>query len=71
MLITVHQPLCTIAKMIQWNWPMSYGEDHFGINLGGLHIEMAGLKVIRDWLEDTGWVEALVHTKVASAETAN
>ena len=26
---------------------------------GGLHIEMAGLKVIGDWLEDSGWVQAL------------
>ncbi len=54
--ITLDQPLYTIAKLIQWNWPENYGEDHFVIVLGGLHIEMAGLKVIGDWLEDTGWV---------------
>lgn len=39
------------------------GEDHFVIMLGGLHIEMAGLKMIGDWLEDSGWVEALVQAK--------
>ena len=68
--ITLDQPLFTITKQIQWNWPASHGEDHFIIILGGLHIEMAGLKVIGDWLEDTGWVEALVQAKVASAGTA-
>ncbi len=63
---------CEKAKMqIQWNWQEAYGEDHFVIMLGGLHIEMAGLKVIGDWLEDSGWVEALVQAKVASAGTAN
>ena len=68
--ITLDQPLYAIGKMIQWNWPESYGEDHFVLVLGGLHIEMAGLKVIGDWHEDSGWVEALVQAKVASAGTA-
>ena len=58
--ITLDLPLYSIAKRIQWNWPEKYGENHFVIILGGLHIEMAGLKVIGNWLEDCGWVEALV-----------
>ena len=41
------------------------------IILGGLHVEMAGLKVIGNWLEDCDWVEALVQAKVASAGTGN
>ncbi|CAL8275406.1 unnamed protein product [Arctogadus glacialis] len=60
--ITVDQPLYTISKQIQWTWPSTYGEDHFVIILGGLYIEMAGLKVIGDWLEDAGWMEALVQS---------
>lgn len=32
---------------------------------------MAALCVVGDWLEDTGWVEALVQAKVASAGTAD
>ena len=48
-----------------------YEENHFVIILGGLHIEMAGLKVIGNWLEDCGWVEALVQAKVAFAGTRN
>ena len=55
-LITLDQPLYAIAKSIQWNWQTEYGEDHFVLILGGLHIEMAALKVIGDWLEDCGWV---------------
>lgn len=39
--------------------------------LGGLHIEMAGLKLIRDWLEDSGWVEPLVQAKLASSGIAD
>ena len=39
------------------------------IVLGGLHIEMAALKVIGDWLEDSGWVEALVQAKVGIADS--
>ena len=68
--ITLDQPLYAIAKLIQWNWPDTYGEKHFITVLGGLHIEMAALNVIGDWLEDSGWVEALVQAKVASAGTA-
>ena len=69
--ITLDQPLYAIAKQIQWNWPANYGEKHFIIILGGLHIEMTALKVIGDWLEDSGWVEALVQANVASAGTAD
>ncbi len=58
--ITLDQPLYALAKMIQWNWKESHGEDKYVIMLGGLHIEIAGLKVIGDWLEHSGWVEALV-----------
>ena len=49
---------------------VAYGEKHFITVLGGLHIEMASLKVLGDWLEDSGWVEAFVQAKVASAGIA-
>lgn len=67
--ITLDQPLYAIAKLIQWNWPDTYGEKHFITVLGGLHIEMASLKVIGDWLEDSGWVEALVQASAGTAES--
>lgn len=68
--ITMDQPLYAIAKHIQWQWPANYGGDKFVIILGGLHIEMAGLKLIGNWIEDSGWVEAVTQANVASAETA-
>ena len=51
--ITLNQPLYAIAKLIQWNWPDTYGEKHSVTVLGGLHIEMAALNVIGDWQRDT------------------
>ena len=60
------QPLYTIAKLIQWNWSDTYGEDQFAIMLGGLHIEMAALSNIGGWLEDSGWTKE----NIASAGTA-
>lgn len=68
--IAFDQPLFTIAKKIQWNFPLTHGEDKLVIMFGGLHIEMAALKTIGDWLEDSGWTEALVEAEIASAGTA-
>ena len=52
--IAFDQPLYAIAKQIQWKWPEVYGEDKF-VKFGGLHIEMAALKTIGDWLQGSGW----------------
>ena len=38
---------------------------------GGLHIEMAMLKLLGDWLEGSGWTNALVQADIASSGTAN
>ena len=40
-ILALDQPLYALAKLIQWTWPTSLGEDHFVLMLGGLHIEMA------------------------------
>lgn len=48
------QPLYALAKQIQWKWPEKYGEDKFVVMFGGLHIEMAALKTIGDWLQVDG-----------------
>ena len=44
--VTVDQPLYTIAKQIQWNRTGSHGEERFIVMFGGLHIEMTALKAI-------------------------
>ena len=53
--LTVEQPLYAIAKRIQWKWPDEYGEKMYVSLMGGLHIEMAMLKVIGIWLDGSGW----------------
>ena len=70
-IITVDQPLYTLAKQIQWRWPKTHGEDHFIILFGGLHIEMAALKSLGDLLDASGWTGALVLAGVATTCTAD
>jgi len=69
--VTFDQPLFSLAKQIQWKWPQEYGEEKFVILFGRLHIEMAALKTVGDWLQGSGWVQALVQAEITSAETAD
>ncbi len=43
--LAADQPLYALAKQIQWSWPSTLGEDKYVIMFGGLHVEMATLKV--------------------------
>ena len=73
-IITANQPLYTLtmlAKQIQWSWPDTYGENHFVVIFGGLHIEMTILKVLSDLLEGSGWTAALVQADIASTGAAD
>jgi hypothetical protein len=65
--ITMDQPLFAIAKYVQWFLPEKYGEDHFVIMLGGLHIEMALCNTIGDLLEGSGWITILTEAEVGSS----
>ena len=67
---TFDQPLFALAKQIQWKWPEKYGEKKFVVMFGGLHIEMAALKIISDWLESSRWAQALVQAEIATAGIA-
>ena len=69
--VTFDQPLYALAKQIQWMWPDYFGEEHFLVMLGGLHTEMAVLRLLGDWLEGSGWVESLAKAEVAADGTAN
>ena len=68
---TFDQPLYALAKQIQRTWTDDYGEDKFDIMLRGLHIEMAALTTVGDWLKGSGWVQALVQAEIATTETAD
>ena len=38
---------------------------------GGLHVEMGALKTIGDWLDNSGWAQALVQVEIATARMAD
>ena len=69
--VAVDQPLFAIVKKIQWKWPQIYEEDKSVVMFGGLHIELAALKILGDLLKDNGWTSALVQAGVATACTAD
>ena len=58
-----------IAKRIQWSFN-DYGEDKFVVMMGGLHIEMAIMNVIGDWVADSGWAYLLSKVNVANIGSA-
>ena len=68
--ITADQPLYAVLKEVQKLWPDSHGEKTFVLVLGGLHIEMAALKLPGDWLENSGWVEYLVDAEITTPGSA-
>ena len=49
--------------------PQEYGEEKFVVIFGGLHIEMTALKTLGDWLQGSGWVQALVQAETATADS--
>ena len=69
--LTVDQPLYAIAKKIQWSWPETYGSEKYLVLMGGLHIEMALLSVLGDWLSGSGWVAILTNANVATEGRAD
>ena len=68
--VTCDQPVYAVAKQVQWLLPTQYGEDHVIVMMGGLHIEMAMLHVIGDWLRGSGLDEILVKADVTTSGRA-
>ena len=64
--VTFDQPLFALAKQNQWKWPENYGENKLVVMFGGLHIEMAALMMVGDWLQGSGWVHALVQDQITT-----
>ena len=56
---------------MEWKWPEKYGEDKMVVMFGGVHIEMAALKTLDDWLRGSGWVQALVQAEIATPGKAD
>ena len=66
----LEQLLHAIVKHIQWQWPEEYDIYSFLIMLGALHIEMAYLSALGDWLDCSGWVAAITNSEIAHGGTA-
>ena len=66
-----HAPLFALAKSVQWKWPDTHWEEKFIAMFGGLHIEMAMWTTYGDYLEGSGWTNALIQAGVASSSTAD
>ena len=64
--ITADQPVYALGKQIQWMYPKLYGEDKLVMMMGALHIEMAFLNAIGDWMEGSGWVEVVSKAEINS-----
>ena len=56
--IALDQSLYALAKQIQWTLP-EFDEEKFLTMMGGLHIEMASLKMLGKWLTSCGWSEIM------------
>lgn len=69
--ITVDRPLFALAKLVQWKWPVSHGEQTYVVMLGGLHIEMALWSTLGDLLDKSGLTTALSEAEVASSGVAD
>ena len=65
------QPLFAIAKIIQWNFTATHGEDKYLIMAGGLHIEMTAFKVIGNWLDESSWTTAVFNAGIATSGVAD
>ena len=62
--LTADQSVYALGKQVQWMYPEFYGESNVVMMMGALHIEMAFLNTIGDWLEGSGWVEVLAKAEV-------
>lgn len=70
-IIGMDQPLYALAKQIQWERADIYGESSYVVMMGGLHIEMASLKMVGHWLNNSGWDSALVQADITTRGRAD
>ncbi|KAK3925234.1 hypothetical protein KUF71_002620, partial [Frankliniella fusca] len=68
--IVVDQPLYALCKSIQWQ-DAAFSEENIFVMLGGMHIELAALRVAGQWLEGSGWTAALVDAGVTTQGRAD
>ena len=65
--IEADQPLYAIIKQVQRTWPETHGEDKIVAMMGGLHIEMNVLKLLGDWLRNSGWTAVITQADITTS----
>ncbi len=68
--IGADQPLYSIIKLIQWQYPATFGEDKLVVMMGGLHIEDTMHLMIGKLLRDSGWATVLSQAEVLTSGRA-
>ena len=68
--LTVDQPLYALAKKIQWEIGGDLAEDRFVAMLAPFHTEDKSLKVVGQFLDESGWLSPLVQSGVATSGRA-
>ena len=58
-------PIFILCKKIQWNFPLTHGEDKFLIMFGGLHVEKALWTALGKILNGSGGTEILTEAEIA------
>ena len=61
-LITGDQPVYALGKQVQLMYSLEF--DKVIWMMGPLHIEMAFISAIGDWLEGSGWVDISNRSKI-------
>ena len=69
--IVADQPMYSLAKKLQWNFPATHGEDKYVVFLGGMHVELTVDKCLGNWLEGSGWTTTVTNSGIASGGTAD
>ena len=64
-IITADQPVYTLGKQVQWMFPEMY--QNLIWMMGPLHIEMAYMSAIDDWLEGSGRIEVFERAKITTS----
>ena len=70
-MVTFDQTLFALAKQIQWKLPEDYGKDKIVVMFDSLHIKMAALKTLEDWVDGSGWLQKLVQPEMTTPGTAD
>ena len=63
-IITGDQPVYALGKQVQWNYHDQF-PDIFWM-MGPLHIEMAFLDAIGNWLDGSGWTDVFERAKIST-----